>query len=65
MRKHLRGLAKDHGIRSSADIDELIEQPKKLTEFFRNNIKWFKKLSPEAQFYVAQQDSNIREGLIK
>ena len=65
MRKYLRGLAKDHGIRSAADIDELIKQPKKLTEFFRNNMKWFKKLSPEAKFYVAQQDSNVREGLIK
>jgi hypothetical protein len=33
MRKNLRGIAAEHNIKSSADIDKLIKQPKKLTKF--------------------------------
>ena len=40
-------------------IDKLLGQPKKLVKFLKRNMRFFEELSPEAKFYIAQEDSNI------
>ena len=64
LRKNKRGLWKDHKMDLEA-IDKIVDQPKKLVEFLKSNMRWFKKLSPEAKFYVAQQDANFNSGIDK
>ena len=42
-------------------LDELLKKPKALVKYLKNNIEYYKLLSPAAQFWVAQQAQNQKK----
>ena len=64
LRRQRRALMKEHQMDIKA-IDKLLGQPKKLVKFLKRNMRFFEELSPEAKFYIAQEDSNINIKKIK
>ena len=42
-------------------LDELLKKPKALVKYLKNNIEYYKLLSPAAQFWVAQEAQNQKK----